>query len=134
MVFLPTAYRLLMLVGFDIRRANAFGVGTYIQSLLRALAPRGPEHEYLFVGSSTHQSVLGDLPENFRLVEFEKAHATFDDHLRLQFLLRPLGPEVFHIPHRAVPYFMPCPYVVTVHDLDKLVFQEALGSKLRAEV
>ncbi len=122
-----------MLLGFDIRRADAFGVGTYIKSLLRAFARRGPEHEYLLVGSPRHHALLGELPENFRLVEFEKPYGSLDDHLRLQFLLRPLAPDVFHIPHRAVPYFIPCPYVVTLHDLDKIVFQEAFGSRLKAE-
>jgi glycosyltransferase involved in cell wall biosynthesis len=122
-----------MLVGFDVRRSDAFGLGTYIKSLVRALARRGAGHEYVLVGESRQQAAFGDLPGNFRFVPYEKGYASLASHLRFQFLLREVMPDVFHIPHRLVPYFMPCPYVVTVHDLDKIVFQGAAASSLRAE-
>lgn len=123
-----------MLIGFDIRRAEAFGVGTYIKNLVRAFARRGAGHEYILVGDRKAQAVLTDLPSNFRFASSEKGYASLDNHLRFQFLVRELSPDLFHIPHRVVPYFMPCPYVVTVHDLDKILFREAFGSRLRAEV
>lgn len=122
-----------MKIGFDIRRADAFGVGTYIKSLVRALARRGPEHEYALVGGSKQQALLDDLPDNFHFVSYEKSYGAIDSHLRFQFLLRRMGPQVYHVPHRAVPYFMPCPYVVTVHDLDQILFRDAYGSRMRAE-
>src|SRR3989442_2346524 len=105
-----------MLIGFDIRRSHAYGVGTYIKSLIRAFARRGPEHEYVLVADRRMQASLPDLPPNFRFVWSEKGYASLDNHLRFQFLLRGLSPDLFHIPHRVVPYFMPCRYVVTVHD------------------
>jgi glycosyltransferase involved in cell wall biosynthesis len=122
-----------MVIGFDIRRADAFGVGTYIKNLLRAFARRGAGHEYALVGPERHQARFADLPANFRFVRSEKHYAGLDDHLRFQFLVRSLGADVFHVPHRAVPYFLPGPYVVTVHDLDQIIFREAFGSRLRAE-
>jgi glycosyltransferase involved in cell wall biosynthesis len=122
-----------MVIGFDIRRADAFGVGTYIKGLLRALARCDAEHEYLLVGARRHEASLPDLPKNFRFVPCEKSHAGIDNHLRFQFVVRPLRPHVFHIPHRGVPYFMPCPYVTTVHDLDQILFRESFGSSFRAE-
>ncbi len=123
-----------MLIGFDIRRTDSFGVGTYIKSLIRAFARRRPEHEYVLVGGRQHQEAFPGLPAHFRFATSEKSYGSFDNHLRFQFLLRPLNPDVFHIPHRAVPYFMPCPYVTTVHDLDQILFREAFGSRYRAEV
>ena len=123
-----------MLIGFDIRRIDAFGVGTYIKNLVRAFARRGPGHEYVLVGGHRAQSLLEDLPSNFRLEVSEKGYNSLDNHLRFQFLLRQISPELFHVPHRVAPYFMPGPYVVTVHDLDKIIFPESFGSRLRAEV
>ncbi|MBI3694956.1 MAG: glycosyltransferase family 4 protein [Acidobacteria bacterium] len=122
-----------MLIGFDIRRSDAFGVGTYIKNLLRAFARRGAGHEYLLVGGERHRAVLEDLPESFRFVPFEERYNSLGSHLRFQFVLRPLNPEVYHVPHRAVPYIMPCPYVCTVHDLDKILFREPSASRLRTE-
>lgn len=122
-----------MVIGFDIRRSDSFGVGTYIKGLLPALARRGGGHKYVLVGGERHRAAFADLPENFRFISFEKKFSGIENHLRFQFLLRPLSLDVFHIPHRAVPYFMPCPYVSTVHDLDQILFREAFGSKFQAE-
>ena len=121
-----------MLIGFDVRRSDAFGVGTYIKNLVRTLARRGPGHEYALVGEARQQASFSDLPANFRFLPYEKGYASVDSHIRFQFLLRGLAPDVFHVPHRVVPYFMPSPYVVTVHDLDQIVFH-AFGTGLRAE-
>ena len=122
-----------MLIGFDVRRADAFGVATYINNLLRALARRGPGHEYVLIGSARHQPRFADLPSNFRFVTSEKGYASLDSHLRFQFLVRSLSPDIFHVPHRVVPFFMPCRYLVTVHDLDQIVFRDAFGPRLQAE-
>jgi len=123
-----------MVVGLDVRRSDAFGVGTYIKNLLRVFARRGPEHQYILVGHSAQARSFADLPANFRFVVSEKNYATLDNHLRFQFLLRSLSPDVFHVPHRAVPYFLPGPYVATVHDLDKLLFPEPSGSRWKGEI
>jgi len=123
-----------MLIGFDIRRAEAFGVGTYIKNLIRAFARRGAGHEYVLVGDQKARAALAGLPSNFRLRSCESGYASVNNHLRFQFLLREISPDLFHVPHRVVPYFMPCPYVVTVHDLDKIIFREAFGSRLRGEL
>lgn len=122
-----------MVIGFDIRRSDSFGVGTYIKSLLQALARSGSGHQYVLIGGERQRSAFRDVPDNFRFVPFDKKFSSLENHLRFQFLLRPLGLDVFHVPHRAVPYFMPCPYVTTVHDLDQIMFREAFGSKLQAE-
>ncbi|HYM09163.1 MAG TPA: glycosyltransferase family 1 protein [Bryobacterales bacterium] len=122
-----------MLIGFDIRRSDAFGVGTYSKSLLRALARCAAGEEFVLVGGRRHQSFFRDLPENFRFLTSEKSYGGLDNHVRFQFALRPLSLDVFHVPHRTAPYFLPCPYVTTVHDLDQILFQEAFGSRFRAE-
>ncbi|MBI3666368.1 MAG: glycosyltransferase family 4 protein [Acidobacteria bacterium] len=123
-----------MVIGFDIRRADAFGVGTYIKNLLRAFARRTPEHEFVLVGGARHQAYFPGLPSNFRFVTSEQPYASLDNHFRFQFVLRQLRLDLFHMPHRAAPYFLPRPYVVTVHDLDKVLFREESVSKLRAEL
>ncbi len=123
-----------MLIGFDVRRVEAFGVGTYIQNLIRAFAQRGAGHEYVLVGDKNAQAALAGLPPNFRFVATDKGYNTIDNHLRFQFVLRQISPDLFHIPHRVVPYFMPCPYVVTVHDLDRIIFSGPAVTRLRADL
>ncbi len=123
-----------MVIAFDVRRSDAFGVGTYINNLLRSFARRGAGHEYILIGAARHRESFAGLPSNFRFVASETGFASLDNNFRFHFLLRRLRPDVFHNPHRAVPYWMPCPYIVTVHDLDQIVFRDAFGSRFRAEV
>jgi hypothetical protein len=52
----------------DIRRIRDFGIGTYIRSLVRALAGVDPVNRYTLLTGPNDASLLADLPENFQTV------------------------------------------------------------------
>ena len=63
-VVLPR-YTSAVRVGLDMRRINAFGVGTYVRNVVRALAQLDSENEYFLIGPGNRQREFGDLPPNF---------------------------------------------------------------------
>ncbi len=117
-----------LLIGIDIRRAGEFGVGIYTKNLVRSLARVGAEHRYVLVGGPENREHLGDLGPNFRLVNYTKRFDSLRSHLDYWFVLRALGVDAFHIPHRWVPASTPGPYVVTLHDLNNLFFPKESSS------
>ena len=116
-----------MKIAIDVRRIRDFGVGTYIRNLLNALGAADHDNRYLLVASPDDVGELSHLPENFRPVLYSRSDENRLDHFALPLLLRELRPDLVHLPFNRVPLFMPKPYVVTIHDLSSLMFEEASG-------
>ena len=106
----------------DARRIRDFGIGTYIRSLVHALAGIDHNNRYTLVGRPDDMRTLTGLPENFRTASYKRTDARTLDHLAFPFFLRSLSPDLVHIPLNRVPLLMVRPYVVTVHDLSSLLF------------
>jgi glycosyltransferase involved in cell wall biosynthesis len=114
-------------IALDVRRIRDFGVGTYIRNLLQALALAGPQHQYELVCCAEDKPQFTGLPDNFRVVLYNRRDSSRLDHIEFPRLLYKLRPDVSHIPFHRVPLLMPKPYLVTVHDLSSLFFDEASG-------
>ena len=111
-----------MRIAIDVRRIRDFGIGTYIRSLLCALGQLETDHQFLLIGPRSEQSRFHDLPANFIPVPHSVSDLDRSDHVRLPLLIRSLSVNLTHIPLNRVPLFLPCPYVVTVHDLSNVLF------------
>lgn len=123
-----------MKIAIDVRRVRDFGVGTYIRNLLRALGTVGAAHSYELICSPGDVAQFADLPGNFRTVIYARNDWSRLDHFSLPRLLRSLKVDLTHIPFHRVPLFLPKPYVVTIHDLSSLFFDEASGLLHEAHV
>jgi len=121
-----------VLIGIDIRRSGDFGVGTYIRNLILALTRVGPNERYVLVGQPGHFQDLGKLPANFSSHVYPRRYDAWQSHLGLGTVVRQLGLDVFHMPHRWIPYFLPSPYVVTLHDLNNILFPRSSSTWLKA--
>ncbi|MBL8295857.1 MAG: glycosyltransferase family 4 protein [Bryobacterales bacterium] len=106
----------------DARHIQDFGIGTYIRNLLGGLAAIDGENRYLVVCSPAHRASLPPLPRNFRSVLYRHSDLEVVDHIAFPAFLRRLGGNLCHIPLNRVPWFMPRPYVVTVHDMSRQLF------------
>jgi glycosyltransferase involved in cell wall biosynthesis len=115
-------------IAVDVRRIRDFGVGTYIRNLLNALSQIGSQHDYALITRAEDKSQFSDLPENFRTILYNYRDSSRLDHFTLPHLLRRLKADITHIPFHRVPLFMPQPYIVTVHDLGSLFFDDASGA------
>jgi glycosyltransferase involved in cell wall biosynthesis len=117
-----------MRIAIDARRLRDFGIGTYIRNLLTAIAAIDKESEYLLVSFPEDEHLLRHLPNNFRPIPCTRLDTDRLDHIALPWLLRQLSPDLCHIPLNRVPLLMPKPYVVTVHDMGRLLFDEGSDS------
>lgn len=116
-----------MKIAIDVRRIGDFGVGTHIRNLLNAFAEIGTPHEFHLICPAVSKGQFADLPANFKTVIYERRDSDRLDHLVLPALIRSLKVDLTHIPMHRVPWFLPKPYVVTIHDLSSLFYDEAKG-------
>ena len=114
-----------MKIAVDVRRVRDFGVGTYIRNLLQALAKVSCGHEYDLICRPEDKPLLAGLPDHFRPVPYHRVDSSRWDHLDLPRLIARLGADLTHIPFHRVPLLMPRPYVVTIHDLGSLFYDDA---------
>ena len=109
-----------------------FGVGTYIRNVVRTLARLDRESKYFLIGLPAKVEECGPLPPNFQAVPLAGADNTLRGNLEFRAIVRRLHCDVVHIPHLFwIPRALPCPYVVTVHDLLEHMYGAHNGSSLR---
>ena len=113
-----------MRVAIDIRRITEFGVGTYTRNALRTLARLDHENEYFLIGIPDNLGPrgkigdIGPLPPNFVTVPGQPNELSLASYLELHRILKDNRCDLLHVPHLFwKPQGIPCPYVVTVHDL-----------------
>ncbi len=111
----------------DIRHIRDFGIGTYIRNLLTAYAKINSEHTFLLTGAKADVRELPALPPNFEACEYERSDRSPWDNLAYPLFLRGLRADLFHIPLNLAPLLMPRPYVVTIHDMSTLLFDQSSG-------
>jgi glycosyltransferase involved in cell wall biosynthesis len=105
-------------IAIDIRRMTDFGVGTYIRNVVRTLGRLDGETEYLLIGPSAKVQEFGPLPANFHSVELSTPERSVRGYREFRAVLERLDCDLVHIPNLfSVPRALPCPYVMTVHDM-----------------
>ncbi len=115
----------------DARRIRDFGIGTYIRSLAHALSAIDTEDRFTLVSAFADVRTLAGLPERFRTAVYSRDDHNYLDHFTFPAFLQSLSPDLVHIPLNRVPLLMPRPYVVTIHDMTTLLYEEKKISALR---
>jgi len=108
----------------DARRIRDFGIGTYILSLIHALAGVDPVNRYTLVIGPEEARTLVGLPDNFHCAPYARTDQKALDHMAFPVFLHGLSPDLVHIPLNRVPLLMIRPYVVTIHDMANLYYEE----------
>jgi glycosyltransferase involved in cell wall biosynthesis len=105
-------------VAIDIRRINEFGVGTYTRNAIRTLIRIDHENEYVLIGIPGRLGGIEPLPSNFETVPAQPNDFSVSSYVELHRILKQKRCDLLHVPHLFwKPQAIPCPYVVTVHDL-----------------
>jgi glycosyltransferase involved in cell wall biosynthesis len=120
-------------IAIDVRRVRDFGIGTYIRSLVHALAAIDTANRYTLVIGPGDARTLTGLPENFSTAIYTRDDHQYLDHVHFPMFLHALSPDLVHIPLARVPLLMIRPYVVTIHDMANLFFGEET-SKFRMQL
>ncbi|MFZ0862107.1 MAG: glycosyltransferase family 1 protein [Candidatus Sulfotelmatobacter sp.] len=105
-------------IAIDIRRMTEFGVGTYIRNVVRTLGRLDRENEFALIGSPAKVEEIGILPPNFLTVPLLAPEHSIQGYREFRTALKRLDCDLVHIPNLfSVPRMLPCPYVMTVHDM-----------------
>ncbi len=108
----------------DVRRIHDFGIGTYIRSLVQALGEVDLRNHYTLVISPSELRELPALPANFEVATYSRRDDDAVDHIAFPAFLRQIPADLFHIPLNRVPLLMRTPYVVTIHDMASLLYDQ----------
>jgi len=113
------ARALLLCVGLLRRRLRQVPVAdalTFPQTA--ALGRLDRENKYFLIGSRAKVKEIGSLPGNFHTVPLLEPDSTTKGYFEFRVILKRLECDLVHIPHLFwLPRALPCPYVMTVHDL-----------------
>lgn len=121
-----------MRVAIDIRPIRDFGVGTYIRNVVRSLGRIDSANEYFLIGGRDRVREAGRLPDNFKIVPFSAEEGSYRGYFGFRDVLRHYRCDLVHIPHLLwTPLYLPCPYVVTVHDLLDFLYRASNGGGAR---
>ena len=114
-------------IAIDARHIQDFGIGTYIRNLLAALSQVDEVNEYLVISQTGDAALFPPLAPNFRLIAYSHSDSERLDHLAFPTFLRRLLAGLYHMPLSKVPFWMPDPYVVTIHDMSRQLYMVATG-------
>ncbi len=129
----------LVVVDADVLGRRRTGDETYVLNLLRALAPLAPDAGLRLAAVTRHPELV---PPGIQAVKLTTPSQELRMSLLLPRLLRGLGAALGHFQY-ALPLLLPCPAVVTIHDLsferepslmgrkDRLVFRRVVPRAAR---
>jgi len=121
-------------IAIDVRRMTEFGVGTYIRNIVRTLSRLDHETHYFLIGPPAKVHEIGPLPGNFQTVALLSDERSLRGYYEFRSALKKNECDLVHIPNLfSVPRALPCPYVMTVHDmLDHMSRAGELNGMLRS--
>jgi len=119
-------------VAIDIRRIAEFGLGTYTRNIVRALGRLDHSNQYFLIGPPQKVAEIGPLPANFKNVPLLEPDITAKAHFEFRAIVKRLQCQVVHVPYLfSWPRNLPCPYVITVHDVVEHMYRARDRSGMR---
>ncbi len=116
-------------LGLDARKLTDFGIGTYLQYLVRGIARRD-DIELTLVVSAGHEERAASLAPEAIIVPVRADGYSLAEQVRLPAALWRYKPDLVHIPHYVVPVAARFPIVTTIHDVIQLYYPPKGRSQL----
>ena len=115
-----------MNIGIDARKIRDFGIGMYIENLLKYLPEFDTENEYIIFHYPEDKAIIPHASANFKLVSDTSPKYSIRELISLPVKMWQHHLDLFHAPHYTLPPFRPCKGIVTIHDVIHLRFPEYL--------
>jgi glycosyltransferase involved in cell wall biosynthesis len=109
-------------VVIDARRIRDFGIGTYIRNLSQGLSRLEHKNRYTLIIPSNNIAEIHGLGSNFTTAIYPHLDTEVMHNMAFPQFLRTLQGDLYHIPLNSVAWWMPQPYVLTIHDMSTLLF------------
>ncbi|HZR65523.1 MAG TPA: glycosyltransferase family 1 protein [Terriglobales bacterium] len=119
-----------MKIAFDLRRIGNPGIGRYMKCLVEAVLQEHLDNEYVLLLPPDKCSLA--IPDFCKLscVIPRARYYSIHEQIELPRILREHRVDLLHSPHFLLPLALPCPAVVTIHDVIYLACREDLPSPL----
>jgi glycosyltransferase involved in cell wall biosynthesis len=117
----------MITIGVDCRKISDGGIGTYLRNIIEQWYSLGLDARFILFCMPDDIGIF-DYPETFAKViihSFPKYSASELFSFRRHLI--ETKAHVFFTPHYTLPYNLPCPSVVTIHDLIHLKFRPRYG-------
>ncbi len=108
-------------LAIDGRKLTDFGIGTYLRNLLRGLDAR-PDISLTVLARSGHEERVAEIAPGARVIPVSARGYGISEHVEVPVALWRERLDLVHFPHYVVPRLVPCPAVVTVHDMIQLFY------------
>jgi glycosyltransferase involved in cell wall biosynthesis len=117
----PYNDRVQLRLALDARKLTDYGIGTYLSHLIRGLGER-PDLQMTVIARSGHEERVRSLAPEARVLSVGSAGYSLSEHIRIPAALWRESVDLVHFPHYVVPFSIPRPVVVTVHDVIQLFY------------
>ncbi len=122
-------------IGIDARKVRDFGIGVYVSNLIRGLARIEAEgeagaNEYVLFVRPEDRDFAADLPPNFRSVVERSPVYSVREIGMMTWRISRSSLDLYHATHYVLPAVVPCPTVVTIHDIIHLLYPGFLPSRV----
>src|SRR5581483_5401183 len=106
-----------MKIAFDLRRIGNPGIGRYMKCLVEAVLQEHLDNEYVLLLPPDKCSLA--IPDFCKLscVIPRARYYSIHEQIELPRILREHRVDLLHSPHFLLPLALPCPAVVTIHDV-----------------
>ncbi len=122
-------------IGIDARKLGDFGIGVHVANLVRAMAgldggEAAAGHEFVLFVRPGDEGFADDLPANFRAIAEPAPGYSLRELACMPWRIRRARLGLYHATHYALPPALPCPVVVTIHDLIHLLYPDLLPGRV----
>jgi glycosyltransferase involved in cell wall biosynthesis len=119
-----------MRIGIDARKLHDFGIGTYLQNLLKELIRLDGDAQYVVLCRQDDVAWLRALGPGIEPVVTRASNYSIREQIEVPWRLWRAGVTLFHTPHYVLPVLVPCRAIVTIHDCIHLMFPQYLPNRL----
>ena len=122
-------------IGIDARKVRDFGIGVYVTNLIHGLsrienAGESPgSHEYVLFVRPEDRDFAADLPPNFHCVVERSPVYSLREIGSMAWRIWRSKLDLYHATHYVLPAVVPCPTVVTIHDIIHLLYPGFLPNR-----